>query len=171
MTRTDTGKSVTVRVNDRGGFGTDIIVDLTKAAAAQLDFISAGKAPVVVEVVGYSAEPPAGQTAKGGAKSGIPEEYNFSGGSSSGTVTYLPAAQKGIFLQLASYTIKSNAEGQYLSWKQKGIAYLYLQVTGSGDQKKYIILMGPFSTRPTAEEQLKNLKAKYFMDGFIRELQ
>jgi len=46
------GRSVDVKVNDRGPFIRGRIVDVTKAAAAKLGFISAGTAPVRVSVVG-----------------------------------------------------------------------------------------------------------------------
>lgn len=46
------GRVVEVRVNDRGPFVRGRIVDVTKAAAAKLGFISAGTAPVRVTVVG-----------------------------------------------------------------------------------------------------------------------
>ncbi len=46
------GRSVVVKVNDRGPFVRGRVVDVTKAAAAKLGFISAGTAPVRVTVVG-----------------------------------------------------------------------------------------------------------------------
>ena len=46
------GRSVKVRVNDRGPFVRGRIVDVSKAAAARLGFVSAGTAPVRVTVVG-----------------------------------------------------------------------------------------------------------------------
>lgn len=46
------GRSVEVRVNDRGPFVRGRVVDVTKAAAAKLGFISAGTAPVRVTVIG-----------------------------------------------------------------------------------------------------------------------
>ncbi|MEJ8572184.1 septal ring lytic transglycosylase RlpA family protein [Microbaculum marinum] len=46
------GRSVEVRVNDRGPFVRGRVVDVSKAAAAQLGFISAGTAAVRVTVVG-----------------------------------------------------------------------------------------------------------------------
>ncbi|MBR9922589.1 MAG: septal ring lytic transglycosylase RlpA family protein [Bacteroidetes bacterium] len=174
VTRPENGKSVTVRVNDRGGFGEDIVVDMTKAAAAQLGFISDGKAWVVVEVVGYNGDPETSATAKGAPTAESENTYKFKSGGPAeepkGRVDYLPLNQKGIFLQLASYTIKSNAERQYLAWREKGMSYLYMQESGTGEAKKYSILMGPFTSRAVAEQQLKNIKSKFYMDGFIREL-
>jgi rare lipoprotein A len=62
ITNRHNNKSVTVRVNDRGPFVAARIIDLSRAAAAQLDMISTGTAPVIVEsldVVTLPARPQA----------------------------------------------------------------------------------------------------------------
>ncbi len=46
------GRVVEVRVNDRGPFVRGRVVDVTKAAADRLGFVSAGTAPVRVTVIG-----------------------------------------------------------------------------------------------------------------------
>ena len=53
VTNLSNGKSVVVRINDRGPFGRDRsrIIDLSKAAARQLDFIPDGVTRVTVEVL------------------------------------------------------------------------------------------------------------------------
>ena len=51
VTHQQNGKSVVVKVNDRGPFHKGWIVDLSWAAAKQLGILSQGIAPVVVEVV------------------------------------------------------------------------------------------------------------------------
>ena len=48
------GKSVIVRINDRGPFVGGRIIDLTKAAAGRLGFIGAGIARVRLTVLGSS---------------------------------------------------------------------------------------------------------------------
>ena len=45
------GKSVIVRINDRGPYIRGRIIDLSKAAAIQIDMIKAGVVPVRVEVL------------------------------------------------------------------------------------------------------------------------
>lgn len=52
VTRLDNQRSVVVRVNDRGAFCDGCVVDLSKAAAIQLDLIRDGRAMVSVDVVG-----------------------------------------------------------------------------------------------------------------------
>ncbi len=51
VTRVDTGKSVLVRINDRGPFHADRAIDLSYAAAWKLGFADAGSALVDIEAV------------------------------------------------------------------------------------------------------------------------
>lgn len=46
------GKSVTVRINDRGPFAKNRIIDVSKAAAQKLDMIKRGHIPVTLYVEG-----------------------------------------------------------------------------------------------------------------------
>lgn len=50
VTNLDNGKSVWVRINDRGPFAKDRIIDLSGSAASKLGFEEAGTAKVRVEV-------------------------------------------------------------------------------------------------------------------------
>ena len=50
-TTTDNGKTAIVRVNDRGPFHDGRIIDLSMAAAARLDVIKHGTAPVKIELI------------------------------------------------------------------------------------------------------------------------
>ncbi len=52
VTRLDTGESVVVRVNDRGPFVEGRIIDLSFAAANELDFVEDGVAEVLIEALG-----------------------------------------------------------------------------------------------------------------------
>jgi rare lipoprotein A len=47
------GKSVVVRVNDRGPFVESRIIDLSKEAARRLDMIGSGTTPIHLEVLGF----------------------------------------------------------------------------------------------------------------------
>lgn len=51
VTNTRNGRSVEVRINDRGPYGRGRIIDVSEAAARRLDMIDAGVVPVVVEVL------------------------------------------------------------------------------------------------------------------------
>ena len=51
VTNVANGKSVVVTVNDRLGASSPAVIDVTRRAAEELDFVKAGKATVKLEVV------------------------------------------------------------------------------------------------------------------------
>jgi rare lipoprotein A len=53
VTNLNNGQSVVVRVNDRGPFVKSRILDLSYAAAKQLEIVGPGTAPVRIEALGY----------------------------------------------------------------------------------------------------------------------
>jgi rare lipoprotein A len=59
VTNLDNGKSVTVRINDRGPYAGNRVIDLSRAAAAEIDMIGPGTAQVRLELV--SSEVPIGR--------------------------------------------------------------------------------------------------------------
>lgn len=52
VTNQRNGKSVTVRINDRGPFIRGRVIDLSRAAAHQLGFVSSGHTPICMEKAG-----------------------------------------------------------------------------------------------------------------------
>ena len=52
----DNGRVTEVRINDRGPFVDDRIIDLSRAAAREVDMISSGTAPVRIVVIGMPSE-------------------------------------------------------------------------------------------------------------------
>ncbi len=59
VTNKNNGRSVVVRINDRGPFVNTRIIDLSKKAANELDMIKTGTAPVRLEILGFNRK---GQT-------------------------------------------------------------------------------------------------------------
>lgn len=53
ITRIDNDRSVVVKVNDRGPFVDDRVIDLSYAAAAKLDMLNDGKADVYIEAISH----------------------------------------------------------------------------------------------------------------------
>ena len=58
VTNLANGKTLLVRVNDRGPFVDGRVIDLSKEAAAELGFVTAGVTKVRVRYVGQAADPP-----------------------------------------------------------------------------------------------------------------
>lgn len=67
------GKSVVVRVNDRGPFVTGRVLDVSRAAAELLDMISTGTAPIKAEIVAGTETPPTQTNAAGNGDARVPE--------------------------------------------------------------------------------------------------
>ena len=56
VTNKKNGKSVTVKINDRGPFGPGRVIDLSPVAARGINMIKSGVAPVEIEIVNSSEE-------------------------------------------------------------------------------------------------------------------
>ncbi|WP_345991170.1 septal ring lytic transglycosylase RlpA family protein [Sulfurimonas sp. HSL-1716] len=98
VTSKATGKSAIVRINDRGPFVNNRIIDLSKAAAAKIDMIGTGTALVTLEVLGFA----------GKGKVGIPKQKELDAGPKEEVVTEFA-------LQIGSF---SNIEGAIRTQKK-----------------------------------------------------
>lgn len=58
VTNKKNGKSANVRINDRGPYIRNRIIDVSKSVAQYLGFIDSGKALVTIEIIGFSNENP-----------------------------------------------------------------------------------------------------------------
>jgi rare lipoprotein A len=56
VTNLDNGKTAMVKINDRGPFVDGRIIDLSRAAAEQIDMLGTGIAPVMLDIVGFASE-------------------------------------------------------------------------------------------------------------------
>ncbi len=106
VTNLANGKAVVVRVNDRGPFLHDRVIDLSYAAAWKLGYVGSGSARVEVESVlpgetPVVAPPPASDPVAGLVVAAAPAE-----------APPLPAVQelRGTFLQLGAFGSQENAE-------------------------------------------------------------
>lgn len=52
VTNKSNGRSIVVRINDRGPFVADRVIDLTHAGAREIDMLAKGTAPVLLETIG-----------------------------------------------------------------------------------------------------------------------
>lgn len=89
------GRSVVVRINDRGPFHDDRLIDLSYAAAYRLGMAQAGSAPVEVESIDPQNSAAKAVPASGPAVA-APEQIGQPAG--------------GIYLQLAAFSAQGNAE-------------------------------------------------------------
>lgn len=181
VTRLDNNLSVVVRVNDRGPYDSDVIVDLSRIAALDIGLVRDGRARVKLEVVGNSISNPrpnAGNTAttysnngltpRGGTTSATPSIYNFTdsnlaASSTASAITILPAQTSGYAVQLGSYQSLDNATRQAQELQARGIRNLHIwQKAGLSK-----VVVATFASKASAQSFLATLRNQYMMDGLV----
>lgn len=107
VTHVGNGKSVVVRVNDRGPFLHNRVIDLSYAAAHRLGYVRQGSALVEVEAIVPGATPPATQVAA--AVTDVPARQDPPSAPPAPPVP-VAAEPGGIFVQLGAFGALENAE-------------------------------------------------------------
>jgi rare lipoprotein A len=108
VTNLENGRHIIVRINDRGPFHVNRIIDLSYVAAAKLDMLKKGTAKVLVE----SIDPTAPERKPAPVVASTPPEADedsiaaIAGDTSEGT----PGTRNRLYLQVAAYAHKVNAE-------------------------------------------------------------
>ncbi len=120
VTNLTNGRTLVVKVNDRGPFVDNRIIDLSYAAARELDMIQAGTGLVEVETIDFSAET---QTASVQPDSD-PQDV-------------------ALYMQTGAFGERSNADRQLMLLQDSGIHNVFL--SQSDDQRKPVfrVRIGP----------------------------
>jgi rare lipoprotein A len=150
VTNLANGRSVIVRINDRGPFHSDRIIDLSYAAAYKLGYASAGSARVEVEAIqpgDAPAEPPPAQD-----KPASEEKLQ--------AAEATPAtAETGIFLQVGAFSSRQNADdlrsriARQLAWLTDSV-----QVLSIGNLWR--LRVGPYGTSDAARAIAERIEAE-----------
>jgi rare lipoprotein A len=173
VTNVGNGRSVVVRVNDRGPFHANRIIDLSYAAAYRLGYINNGSTLVDVEAIlpgesgapVYAQSPPPPIRSEAVAASG-PDEIEQLAMSVAASDASLPtpaaAGQAipadGVFLQLGAFSNADNAENlrshlaRELDWLEEGI-----QINSGGGM--YRVHLGPYANRTDAGKVAEKIRA------------
>lgn len=106
VTNLNNGRQLVVRVNDRGPFHGDRIIDLSYAAAHRLGFASQGTAPVEVEIVLPGGPPPPPYRAEPAQTSPEPDTKKTPGGPVGSDGLPVPET----FLQVGAFASRDAAE-------------------------------------------------------------
>ena len=174
VTNLENGRSVIVRLNDRGPFVDDRIIDLSKAAAAALDMYAKGTARVRVQYVGPA--PAEG----GGAVSTTPAPQPvsltaapISPGRAPAAVTapaaVRPPVQSTIagerfFVQAGSFADLANAHK--LRARLAPYGQVSVEAATVNGSEFYRVMVGPWSDR-TRADAARQILASVGMDGLV----
>ena len=108
VTNLDNGKRAIVRVNDRGPFHADRVIDLSYKAAIELGFVDKGTAPVVVEAIDEKNYPGVDMGRVAGSPTLAGTSFLSAEGSAEGSL--LSAEGSAYFLQAGAFSRIEGAE-------------------------------------------------------------
>jgi rare lipoprotein A len=160
VTNPANAKSVVVRINDRGPFHADRIIDLSYVAAAKLDIARRGSATVNVERVfaGEATPPPVMASAAPVVVPNIaPTAITTSTISADADVFYL---QLGAFSSLENADIFRERMTRELDWNREPIAVRNIDGL-------YRVRLGPYKTRDEAEAAVAQVKQSHDFSPLI----
>ena len=157
VTNLSNGKSVVVRINDRGPFIKGREIDLSKAAAVKIGMIKSGTAKVSLEIVGGS---------DGAANASQGQKTAASSGKEKGSFAKTAAASgcDRWNIQLGAFSSKKNASFFAADAQAAGFRHLAYQTTQSG------VIRVIIKDLPTEKVQpvLDALERKGFKDYLVR---
>ncbi|MGC9375350.1 MAG: septal ring lytic transglycosylase RlpA family protein [Bacteroidales bacterium] len=144
VTNLENQKFVVVRINDRGPFVPNRIIDLSKSAAQELGFVDKGLAKVKIELIASTDDLP-GNDSKNIEKT---EYYQ---------IDAQKASPKGSGIQVGSFSANENllrnVERLQLKYKKP----VFVEITESDGQKLFRVIVGHFATQHEAEKFKKSL--------------
>ena len=122
-------RSVVVRVNDRGPFVDNRLIDLSYSAAVKLDMVRDGTSLVEVTAISFDEPPATASNSPAPAMSDLPE----------------PGPPSSIFVQVGAFGDVSNARRRYALLRDSGIGQVVVHEDTSKIPALYRVRIGPIS--------------------------
>ena len=178
VTNLDNGRQVIVKINDRGPFHHERIIDLSYAAARKLGVFARGTANVEIETIlpekGYSL---AKNTATASPKINNPVAKEVTRPKNlvpipkielPPTKTIASIASQNIYLQVGAFNTRPQAEQLAIKVKKLGAHPVQIIPAGSTKDALYRVHVGPFPSREMAEKFTEKLiSSKITQHGFV----
>jgi rare lipoprotein A len=139
VTNLQNGRSVTLRVNDRGPFKDGRIIDLSYTAAAKLDMLRAGTAFVEVRAVSANEQPVQAQ--------GMPTST--------------------LFVQAGAFAAEANAAKLANDLRAQGVASAKVRADQVDGRTLYRVRVGPVPSVPEFDRALARLKKLGIADAHL----
>jgi len=161
VTNLRNGRKVVVRINDRGPFVGDRIIDLSYTAAAKLDMLLAGTAPVEVRVITPvgpgSAVPP---TLPAAPPPAVLPTAAVMPPPPAPTVTVVnaPAGAAPMFIQAGVFSDHENARRRVESLLASGIELASLDEIPRTERTLHRVRVGPFASVEEFDLNMKRLR-------------
>ena len=146
VTNLDNGKTLLVKINDRGPFHSDRIIDLSYAAAVKLGFANAGIGYVEVRAINFdqasAKAPPATDETPGTAR--VP----------------LPATPQQTYIQIGAFKYRVNAQAAGERLQAAGFSAVSVdQAQSLNGDPLYKVRMGPYDSLAETDAVISQLQA------------
>jgi rare lipoprotein A len=163
VTNLRNGRRVVVRINDRGPFVGDRIIDLSYTAAAKLDMLTAGTAPVEVRVITPGSAPPAPAAAPTpGPVIAAPPPPATRPQTPEVLVVNAPATQapgtQAMFIQAGVFADHENARRRVETLLAAGVELAGLDEITSAERTLHRVRVGPFATVEEFDLNMQRLR-------------
>ena len=159
VTSVETGKSVIVRINDRGPFHAGRAIDLSYSAALKLGVTGRGSRQVEIERLlphDPAKDATVRRAAASVAQSAAPEIQALSlEGKVQSDSAAIAQATPGYYIQLGAYSREGTAEAMGEQLAKAGVELGALEVVKSGAVNR--VYAGPFANRADARDALRKL--------------
>jgi rare lipoprotein A len=147
VTNLQNGRSVVVRVNDRGPFVGNRIIDLSYSAAAKLDMLRNGTAMVDVRSIEPAPQPPVITASNGTASNGTASNGTASNGAASNGAASngaaAPVASTALFVQAGAFSDPANAERLAEQLRGRSYGNVFVREDQIAGRRMYRVRIGP----------------------------
>ena len=189
VTNRNNGRKIIVKVNDRGPFVGNRIIDLSYAAALELDMIGTGTAPVFVRALGVPATfayapvaanappvtasaPPVTASAPPVMASAVPVTagavpVTASAPPSSSALTPAAPSIERTFLQVGAYSDRNNASRVLSELRRSGVGAAHLHPADGTAGGVHRVHVGPVATEDEFDAVRNKLRALGYVDAHL----
>lgn len=153
VTNLQNGRSVVVRINDRGPFVGNRIIDLSYTAAAKLDMLRNGTAMVEVRTIDVSAPPPVVVAA--------------TAPTSAAAAPGVPAAAAALFVQAGAFSDPANAQRLVQRLRGGGFDKIFVRDDQIAGRRMYRVRIGPVPDVPQFDRVVAALERLGIKDAHL----
>ncbi len=143
VTNLANGRSIVVRVNDRGPFVDNRLIDLSRSAAARLDLISAGTGLVEVRAINAATTTPAVASRPA------------------------PNADKTLYIQVGAFSEQTNADRLTQRLRTAGIAPISVRGDQVNGRTLYRVRVGPVPSVEEFDRLIQSLRRAGIPDAHL----
>ena len=181
VTNLQNNRSIIVRVNDRGPFVGNRIIDLSYTAAAKLDMLRKGTAFVEVRAIDPTANPitavtpitsalltaPAATPSSEPAPTSPATAANSAAPTSTAAPVPVPASRSGLFVQAGAFTDRTNAERLASRLRLGSYGTVFVRESQSSGRTLYRVRIGPVADVPAFDRTVKALESAGVSDAHL----